>query len=57
MKKLSLYGWNVGFHKVGLTKLLRNTMGYSLSEAKTITDTVLKNQTINIDVPDEQSKR
>jgi ribosomal protein L7/L12 len=54
MKRLVLCGWNVGFNKVGLTKLLRGTIGYSLSEAKAITDTVLKNQTVGINIPDEQ---
>ena len=44
METLVIIGWNVGFQKVAFTKLLRHELGYSLSEAKSTTDAVLKNQ-------------
>ena len=39
--KLVIVGWNVGFQKVEFTKLLRCNFGFSLTEAKSITDKVL----------------
>ena len=52
MRKLILSGWNVGFNKIGLTKLLQMDLGYSLSRAKAITDTVLGGQSVTVDLKD-----
>lgn len=54
MKKVILCGWDVGFRKIGLTKLLRQSTGLSLSEAKSITDAVLRDQSVTISVPAEE---
>jgi hypothetical protein len=54
MRKLILSGWNVGFDKVGLTKLLRNDLEYSLSQAKEITDAVLEGQSVSLDLKEDQ---
>jgi hypothetical protein len=49
MKRLLVInGWNIGLNKVLLTNTLRTDFGYSLSEAKAITDQVLNNQEIRI---------
>ena len=45
---LAINGWNVGFNKIRLTNMLRAEFGYSLAEAKSITDQVLENQKIRI---------
>jgi hypothetical protein len=54
MSKLILSGWNPGFNKIGLTKLLQVDLGYSLSHAKAITDSVLEGQSIAIDLDEDQ---
>jgi hypothetical protein len=51
---LILSGWNLGFNKIGLTKLLQTDLGYSLSHAKAITDAVLGDQPVTIDLKDIQ---
>ncbi len=53
MKRVVLSGWNVGFKKVGLTKFLRYDFGYSLSEAKAITDSVLDGKSAALEIPEE----
>jgi ribosomal protein L7/L12 len=50
METIVIFGWKVGFQKVGFTKLLRHELGYSLSEAKSKTDAVLENQRIELRV-------
>jgi hypothetical protein len=55
--KIVLCGWNPGFDKVGLTKLLRATPGFTLTSAKAATDTVLGNQSVTIEVSDSQGER
>lgn len=54
MSKIILCGWNVGFNKVGLNKLLREDFSYSLGHAKEVVDAILENQPIDIDVSDVQ---
>jgi ribosomal protein L7/L12 len=48
MKHLVINGWNVGFDKILLKKTLRAEFGYSLLEAKSITDQVVDNKEIRI---------
>jgi len=56
MKRLVLQGWKIGFAKVSLTKLLRDELGYSLSEAKGITDAILENKEIRLPCQDQQAE-
>ena len=48
MSELILQGWKIGFSKVSLTKLLRHELGYSLSEAKAVTDAILENREVRV---------
>jgi hypothetical protein len=48
MKHLVIRGWDVGLDKILLTKTLRAEFGYSLSEAKSITDQVVDYREIRI---------
>ena len=57
MKTIVITGWNRGFKKVSLTTLLQTELKYSLSEAKRVTDAVLNNQRIAIELPEELSTR
>lgn len=41
MSKFVITGWEVGFNKVGMNKLLRKYFGYCLSSAKEIVDAIL----------------
>jgi hypothetical protein len=54
VKTIILSGWNTGFNKVGLTKLLRYDYGYSLSNAKTVTDSVLDGKAVTIENSDDR---
>jgi hypothetical protein len=56
MSELVLQGWKIGFAKVSLTKLLRDEFGYSLSEAKAITDAILENKEIRLPCHGQQSE-
>lgn len=51
MKRITLCDWKVGFKKVSLTLLLHNKAGYSLAEAKRITDAVLNHEPVTIELP------
>ncbi len=51
MKTLTVSGWKTGFRKVAFTELLKNDLGYSLSAAKAATDSVLENQSLEINIP------
>ena len=50
MKRVVFSGWNVGFKKVGLTKLLRYDYGYSLSRAKAVTDSILDGKSVALEI-------
>jgi ribosomal protein L7/L12 len=54
MTRIVLSGWNTGFNKVGLTKLLRNDLGFSLRHAKSVTDAVLEGHSVTIEVEDDR---
>jgi ribosomal protein L7/L12 len=54
MRELVLQAWKIGFAKVSLTNLLRDGFGYSLSEAKAITDAILENKEIRLPCHDQQ---
>jgi hypothetical protein len=53
-KTIIVSGWHIGFDKVGLTKLFRYDYGYSLSKAKTVTDSVLDGKAVTIENPDDR---
>ena len=55
MKIVIIDGWEIGFRKVEFTSLLRNDFGYSLSEAKAVTDALLDAQRLELEVPDEEA--
>jgi hypothetical protein len=57
MKKMTLSGWHVGFDKIGLTKLLRNELGYSLGHAKSVTDAVLEGQPVTLELGDNRIEK
>ncbi len=57
MGKITIYGWNIGFNKVSHTKLLRAELGYSLLQAKSITDAVVDRQSVAIEVADDKTER
>jgi ribosomal protein L7/L12 len=45
MPRIAIIGWKTGFNKVECTKTLQSACGFSLTEAKKITDAVLEGQT------------
>ncbi|MGH1540064.1 MAG: hypothetical protein ACRBHB_06560 [Arenicella sp.] len=53
MKKIILTGWNPGLNKVGLSKLLRDKTGMSLSSAKSAVDSILEDKPIAIQIDSE----
>jgi ribosomal protein L7/L12 len=55
--KIIFYGWNIGFNKVAHAKLLRAELGYSLLQAKSVTDSVLDRKSVTIEVADDQIER
>jgi len=57
MKIVMLLGWEIGFQKVKFTELLRDELGYDLSEAKSTTDAVLENRPVKLWLQDEAFER
>jgi hypothetical protein len=57
MKRIVVFGWSPGFKKVSCTKLLHEKAGYSLSQAKATTDTILKGQPVMIELPEHDLER
>lgn len=53
MPRIVLTGWKAGFRKVDCTRLLQTELGYSLSAAKQVTDTLLDGKTVQLDLPRE----
>jgi len=53
MKTLVLYDWDKGFKKVSLTELLHKRAGYSLAQAKAITDAVLNHESVSVELSEE----
>ena len=54
---IAVSGWDAGFQKVRFTELLRHELGYSLSRAKSATDAVLEDQSLELEVAEEKSAR
>lgn len=57
MRKILFYGWNTGFKKISFSTLLRKEAGYSLSRAKAATDSILRNQSLTIEIQDDDFDR
>ena len=57
MMVLVIQGWEIGFQKVAFTNLLRSEFGYSLSGAKSATDSVLEAKQLELEVPDAEISR
>lgn len=54
MRKVALRSYKPGLKKVSLTLLMRHTVGYSLKEAKNITDALLDRKPVMVEVPGDQ---
>ena len=48
MKTLKIYGWNEGFNKVQMTKLLCEQGGLKLLDAKKATDEILEGKEVQL---------
>jgi ribosomal protein L7/L12 len=57
MIKVVVYGWIEGFQKVNFTNFLRGEFGYSLSQAKEITDALLDNRQVELSIPNSENER
>lgn len=53
MSSIVVTGWNPGFDKIGMNKLLREQLGYSLGDAKRAVDDILENKPILLTIPAE----
>jgi hypothetical protein len=54
---LIVEGWNKGFNKVAFTKMLQKEFGFSLTIAKVMTDQLLENKLLVIDIADADIER
>ena len=52
MTTILLSGWDMGFNKVRFTRLVQHVLGYSLPEAKRVTDTIMDGKTVMIKIPE-----
>jgi hypothetical protein len=52
-----VYGWKVNFDKVSFTKFLRKEFGYSLSVAKDITDGILEEKAVTLEMEENGVQR
>ncbi len=52
MTTVLLSGWDAGFNKVGFTRLMQHALGYSLTEAKRVTDTIMDGEPVTVNVPE-----
>ncbi|TKR30353.1 hypothetical protein FCE95_09475 [Luteimonas gilva] len=57
MKTIRIYGWEPGFNKVEMTKLLREELGSSLFDAKEMVDKIVSCEQIEISVNPESIER
>jgi len=53
MSSIVVTGWKLGFDKVGMNKLLREQLGYSLGDAKRAVDDILENKPILLTITAE----
>ena len=58
MSRVIISGWQEGFHKISMTKLIRTYTGYGLAEGKGYVDDLLEGKTIVLkELADEQAER
>jgi ribosomal protein L7/L12 len=57
MPRVVITGWKTGFSKVECTKTLQSACGFSLTDAKRVTDAILEGQTRIIDLQSEPEAR
>ena len=57
MKRIVVFGWKLNFDKIGFTKFMRAEFGYSLSEAKGMTDGLLEHRLVTFEIAEDQLKR
>ena len=50
MAKVLITGWQVGLHKISMTKLIQQYTPLGLSDAKAATDRVLDGETVTLTV-------
>ena len=55
--KIAVTGWCVGFQKVKFTQMLRHELGYTLSRAKASTDSILEDESLELEIQEEESER
>lgn len=56
MHKVRFYGWDEGFNKVAMTKLLAEDGKLGLLEAKKVTDGILENQQVILEFDEALAK-
>ena len=56
MTTILISGWKIGFKKVEFTMLLRGGLGLSLSRAKDLADAVLRNESVELQIPEAQAE-
>ena len=54
---LTISGWRIGFNKVEFTKMLKAEFGLGLTDAKTITDRILNQELVELQVDLEGYER
>ncbi len=54
MKRIVVYGWMVNFDKVGFTKFLAEEFRYLLSVAKNITDGILEEKAVTLQIEEDR---
>jgi ribosomal protein L7/L12 len=57
MTTVLVSGWKPGFQKIEFTKLLRAEFGYSLTQAKGMTDAVMGGNGVEFQVPACEAER
>lgn len=50
-------GWSPGFDKIRMNKLLREQLGYSLGDAKSAVDEILRNRPIHLTIAAESLEK
>jgi hypothetical protein len=57
MKRVVVFGWKLNFNKIGFTEFLRAEFGYSLTEAKGMTDGLLEGRSVVFEIAGDQLER
>lgn len=54
MTKIRIVGWNIGFDKIGMNKLLREDYSYPLDAAKRAVDLILDGGSLELEVSNDK---